>query len=360
MPSTPTPGDNESLLPPSSPDVNSVPRILHPSHSPMRTITPLASTAEHPLKTDFLSPPARKSSKGPKRPAPPAVTQIDLPTRADVQAAQAVARAEASGLRGGWVMNLDTSVGSAHRRTLSPTHRVSPSMDAEMVDIDLEGGRQESFGTAAMTAQELEKQREEDRLSMAGVEHRRDSRSPVLLGSSRSPSPLAVNPSAEVPAQDTARSSPSSVSTQKGPGSRVQSPVSASGSQSPSFANLASSSVRRPPPVGAFSESPRILSPSETEREVIRGPEARRRSSAIAPPPLSRENSLPIRSMSRENSMRSSDSHDVLLAPATPPIGSDSPPSKLNGNSGAAAFTDEPKSVVNDNDLVDGLEEVHL
>ena len=79
----------------------------------------------------LLTPPERLRRKA--RP-PPAPTQLDLPTRADVQAMSAIAQAEASGLRGGWVMNIDA--GRREKRN-----------EAEMVDIDLEAGHAQPNGT---------------------------------------------------------------------------------------------------------------------------------------------------------------------------------------------------------------------
>ena len=125
-PSTPIPGDSDVLLPPASPE--------RPTRSkrPVRVITPVAS---HPLEPvsgrdlGLLTPPDRQRRK--PRP-PPAPTQLDLPTRADVQAMSAIAQAEASGLRGGWVMNVDA--GRREKRN-----------EAEMVDIDLEAGQRETL-----------------------------------------------------------------------------------------------------------------------------------------------------------------------------------------------------------------------
>jgi hypothetical protein len=199
QPGTPTPHDSDALLPPASPDA-SVPRIQQPSPSPLRTITPTSAT-EHPLASGsgsnadargFLSPPTRSPPRANKRRTrpPPAPTPLDLPTRADVQAMSAIAMAEDSGLRGGWVMKLDPS-GNARRGAAAAGRR-----SGEMVDVDLEGGR----GDATHWRAEMERQREEEKLAMAGVEHRRPS--PNLLGRDsvsgsvagsgyRSPSPLS-------------------------------------------------------------------------------------------------------------------------------------------------------------------------
>lgn len=189
QPGTPTPGDSEVLLPPASPDIQAL-RNHHPS--PARVITPLTAV-DHPLShTDgrgFLSPPVRSPKRGGqstrRRSQMPAVTSLDLPTRADVQAMAAIHHAESSGLRGGWVMNLDTT-GNARRGPGSRSH------EDEMEDIDLEGGRTEKFGNLPYSDREMARQRDEEKLAMAGLEHRRAS--PNLLGSSggtRSPSPLS-------------------------------------------------------------------------------------------------------------------------------------------------------------------------
>lgn len=107
----------------------------------------------------------------------------------------AIAQAEAQGLRGGWVMSLDTSAGSARRRAF----RDDP--DSEMVDIDLEGGKAEKFGSPRMSSEDVRRQSEEEKLSNAGLEHRRSPAvpSPQLVGSSRTPSPLVRNSSQDFP-----------------------------------------------------------------------------------------------------------------------------------------------------------------
>ncbi|KAK4689095.1 hypothetical protein P7C73_g1021, partial [Tremellales sp. Uapishka_1] len=197
-PQTPIPGDDSALLPPSSPDQPSViPKIHHPTPSAVRIITPLATTSDHPLKprdTGLLSPPShsppRQSRRRLSNPHIPIPATLDLPTRADVQASQAVAQAEQSGLRGGWVMSLDASLGAAARRT--PRH----SGEEEMVDIDLEGGKLEKFGSPRMSLEDRERQREEEKLAVSPVEHRRGSASPILL-QTRIPSPLSREASFE-------------------------------------------------------------------------------------------------------------------------------------------------------------------
>ncbi|KAJ9119653.1 hypothetical protein QFC22_003363 [Naganishia vaughanmartiniae] len=129
------------------------------------------------------SPPHRRPARRVPVPAP-APLPLDLPTRADVQAAEAVASAEARGLRGGWVMSMEavggqnpySSTTSSRRSTISTIGddiglmtmaaskdkgkkpmRGGEEIDARnhskgavgMVDIDLEGGRNDRFGSNA-------------------------------------------------------------------------------------------------------------------------------------------------------------------------------------------------------------------
>lgn len=343
--SHPDPDEDEvPLFPPASPDQTIIPRVSHPAATPSRITAAISAASSHPLKegsgSQFLSPPARTSSGGAKqqkrrRPPPPAPSQLDLPTRADVQASQAVAQAEATGLRGGWVMNLDTSAGAAGRRLR--THTISPSLDAEMVDIDLESGRGDAFGTPPMIAEDIERQAEEDRLSLAGIEHRRDSRSPVLLAMSRTPSPLSRNHS-----YDNVPNPSSDRATTPTPKGSYTSPTGTP----PRKPSLPMSTViRPPPPVGEYGTPIRGHSPTpelDREREVIRGAADRRRSSTVTSMATSeRENSL---------SALSTDSHEGLLTKGTkttsPPRLTASPPA-VNGTTKV-------------DDLADGMEEVQL
>jgi hypothetical protein len=113
-----------------------------------------------------MSPPPGRKNKG-KKPAIlsiPAPALLDLPTRADIQAAQAVARAESSGLRGGWVMSMEaarsgltSSLPSTRRQSMfsrrssprsSVDNRQETGESAEMVDIDLEAGQRRPFGSS--------------------------------------------------------------------------------------------------------------------------------------------------------------------------------------------------------------------
>lgn len=327
---TPVEGDGESLLPPSSPQaspqVPDVPRILQPEGPPSpspasaSTITP---TSEHPLQdSELLSPSDRRGSRQEtretrkrNRPPPPAPAMLDLPTRADMQAVQAVAQAESSGLRGGWVMNMDTSAGAAARRSRG-AHRSTLSTDSEMVDIDLEGGRQEPFGTPQMTAHDATIQKNQDELAMAGIEHRR---SPGLLPL-RTPSPLQPL---------SGRSSPSV--TPKGTGSAgFATPLDSTPPQS--VANVAASAIRRPP---AAVDSPRSASPvtgDSSTGEIIRGVQARRPSATSG--------------KERDMSVWSTSSGDGLLG--------DRPRAKVNGHT---VLSDEPQSV---DAIADDLEEIKL
>ncbi len=157
---------------------------LHTSPSPLRLITPAtpkltmdppptppptSMDSAHPLVSSngsdgFLSPPSSsptvRQNKG-KKPAHllPTPAALDLPTRADVQAAHAVAIAESTGLRGGWVMSLEAtrsglnaSRQSVFGRRASPRSSSDASADAgeaaEMVDIDLESGHRRPFGSS--------------------------------------------------------------------------------------------------------------------------------------------------------------------------------------------------------------------
>lgn len=341
------------MLRPTSPDSNTIPRILHPPrHSPSRPPSTRpsepstsasarmsvasSSTDDHPLKpdSDFLSPPTAAQARKQKRPPPPRPVMIDLPTRADVQAAQAVALAEESGLRGGWVMNLDTSSGAAQRRARG--HGVSPSLDAEMVDIDLEAGRGDMFG-ASLTAAELEKQREEDRLSLAGIEQRRGSgsRSPSLLNmvAHRAPSPLA---------RSTAASPPSGIITPTNPEGTLPSPLIRSPVSAPS-PNPSSNSIRVPPAVR--SPSPAI---PDQEREVVRA--GSRRGSTVN---RERENSVDSRAglLERTNSGSGSNTPSNSLDKAL------SPASDGAGGVSLGNLTEEPKAIA---ELADGMEDVAL
>lgn len=81
------------------------------------------------------------------------------------------------------------SAGSS--RTGNPNYR--HSLDAEMVDIDLEGGKADSFGSTRMSGEEQAAQYRDERLAISPVEHRR--MSPVTSphqSRPNSPSPLSI------------------------------------------------------------------------------------------------------------------------------------------------------------------------
>ncbi|WWC57898.1 uncharacterized protein I303_100433 [Kwoniella dejecticola CBS 10117] len=264
-PGTPVPHDLDVLLPPASPEQPPIPKIRHPAPSPVRVITPVAATADHPLKatTDssgYLSPPSRSPPRSRRREPPPIASPIDLPTRADVQAMAAIAQAEKSGLRGGWVMNLDVSAGNAARRASRMSPNLSGGPETDMVDIDLEGGRAERFGSPRMTDAEMERQREEEKLALAGVEHRR---SPQLIQPSRTPSPLSRESSFDEPS---------------------------------------------PSPIGSGSASektPRALSRGDSEGLISIPPSVIAATQSIRPPPRAANNSeLNIRTFTREDEQR--------------------------------------------------------
>lgn len=276
-PGTPTPHDSDVLLPPASPDqmpLPAIPRIHQPA--PVRTITPITSSSDHPLAPGrtsrssstshdgYLSPPSRsppRQGQAPRRSAAiaPAVTPLDLPTRADMQAMSAIAQAEASGLRGGWIMSLDTTPAARLRRN-----------DEDMEDIDLEGGKVEKFGSPRMSDVEMDRQREDERLAMAGMEHRRPS--PLT---SRSSSPLARETSLEV-------------------GDMTQTPKATAYRDEPvgvpPSVIAATTALRRPPPVANHNQQTIRTRTADEERdkEVIRGdrretpPRTQRESSVIS------------------------------------------------------------------------------
>jgi hypothetical protein len=83
-------------------------------------------------------------------------------------------------------MNLDTT----------PAARLRNNGE-DMVDIDLEKGKNEKFGSPRMSDAEMERQREEEKLAIAGLEHRR---SPQLI--SRAPSPLSLSKDSSLEVND--------------------------------------------------------------------------------------------------------------------------------------------------------------
>ncbi|ORY31947.1 hypothetical protein BCR39DRAFT_493271 [Naematelia encephala] len=259
-PSTPVPRDSDVLLPPASPDNPAHRR--RPQTAPVRVITPISTSHDHPLaakpmrtsssdSAGYLSPPSRSSPRRRTSRSIPAPASLDLPTRADVQAMHAIARAEQSGLRGGWVMAMDTSAAGAARRARA-------NVDSEMVDIDLESGKIERFGPRKMSIEEMERQREDERLALAGLEHRR---SPHLVSTSRAPSPLAHE--VEIDATPKAASRPNSQT--------ISDSVVA-----------ATTALRRPPPLAGVSDSStRGREREEQDQEVIRGVSRMERESSV-------------------------------------------------------------------------------
>lgn len=318
VPGTPVPRDSDVLLPPSSPEQPPIPKIRHPSPSPVRVITPVTSTTDHPLKpgpsstvsgsgsgSGYLSPPTHSPPRRKRAPAP-APTPIDLPTRADIQAMSAIAQAETSGLRGGWVMNLDTSVGSAARRasrlsSLGSGSQGRASMDAEMVDIDLEGGRAVPFGSPHMTEDELDKQREEERMAHAGLEHRR---SPVML-TSRTPSPLHRSPHS--PHSPLSPHSASFHSPHSAHSASLHSPNSPYSSRTPSFETRSITTTVEDP---SREKTPKAsLRPpnSQSPLDVAAIPQSVLDATSMIrpPPPVANNSSLTIRGYDGEEKDRS-------------------------------------------------------
>lgn len=225
-------------------------------------------------------------------------------------------------------MNLDTSSSSAHRRSQaassmsmnSPSNIPLPysnpssaatsphlsgpgslplplpyrhSIDEEMVDIDLEGGKAEPFGSPHMSEEEFQRQSEEEKLSMAGLEHRRSPlTSPQLVSTMNSfsrpvsPSPLGMESISISNPYD--EPTPRAPSRDGGMGFATVPPA----------VMAATHALRRPPPVATSSNdsngngigSYRSVTPegSEREQEVIRGfrrvsmPRGQRESSIVS------------------------------------------------------------------------------
>jgi hypothetical protein len=168
-------------------------------------------------------------------------------------------------------MNLDTT-GNARRGVGS-----GRGHEDEMEDIDLEGGRTERFGNAPYSDKEMARQREEEKLAMAGLEHRRAS--PNLLsgaGGTRSPSPLSRPTSPGLYDEPTPRAANRDTAV------------------SPHPSVLAATNLlRRPPPI-ASPVDPMARSWStddERDKEVIRstGQRGSRPSSMVRTPRTDRE-----------------------------------------------------------------------
>jgi hypothetical protein len=280
-----------------------IPQIRHPAPSPVRVITPV-NTLDHPLKSaDLLSPPVPGQPRKKRQSRVPAPTPLDLPTRADVQAMNAIATAESSGLRGGWVMHTDTSASSAHRRSQAGSSISSGSsrgalghgtgyrhsLDAEMVDIDLEGGKSAEFGSPRMSMEDLAQQHREERMAMAPVEHRRSS--PVISphqSRPTSPSPLSIETRIPYDYDSTPRATPREENLSIAP---------------PPSGFAATSPIRPPPRLGSTSDrGMRATTPDGEgkDKEVVRGNYR-----------LELENHRPRNE--RESSIISNDSQDGLL-----------------------------------------------
>lgn len=205
--------------------------------APVRIITPIATAPDHPLQggpssssavsdrdlgSGYLSPPDGRRSKAP----PPAPTPLDLPTRVDIQAMSAIAQAEASGLRGGWVMNMDPGINARRMR----------NGDNDMVDIDLEGGRAEKFGSPRPSDEQMKRLQDVEKMSLSNLDRRY----------SRSPSPLLRSSSLEIPGQ---------------PGSIT--PIR-TGSQQ----GFSAQGLRRPPPIASPSDLGRRFGAPDDERDA--------------------------------------------------------------------------------------------
>jgi hypothetical protein len=190
-----------------------------------------------------------------------------------MQAMNAIATAETSGLRGGWIMHTDTSSSSAARRSQAGSSSMSASssrmghgtgyrqsVDAEMVEIDLEGGKSTEFGSPTMSHEDLAAQYREERLSLSGLEHRR--MSPVISphhSRPTSPSPLHIETTMPYDYDSTPRATPRDANLTVTP-----SPTS--------FA--ATSPIRPPPRLGSHSDrGMRATTPDGEgkDKEVVRG-----------------------------------------------------------------------------------------
>lgn len=137
-------------------------------------------------------------------------------------------------------MNLDTT-GNARRGV---------RQDDEMEDIDLEGGRTEKFGNA-YSDREMARQRDEEKLAMAGLEHRRAS--PNLLGGTRSPSPLSIPSSPNLGGDEP---TPRAAAREEG--------------IAPHASVLAATNrLRRPPPIASPVDPTRWN--ADEEKDVVRG-----------------------------------------------------------------------------------------
>lgn len=81
---------------------------------------------------------------------------VDLPTRSDVIAAEAVAIAEEQHLRGGWVMGGLTTEGRSYSEVETKDASDGTGRKLSMVDVDLEEGLGERFGKRLMDGNNVE------------------------------------------------------------------------------------------------------------------------------------------------------------------------------------------------------------
>jgi len=168
-------------------------------------------------------------------------------------------------------MHTDTSSSSAARRSQAGSssmsasssrtgHGYRQSVDAEMVEIDLEGGKADAFGSPTMSHEDLAAQYREERLSLSGLEHRRSS--PVISphhSRPTSPSPLSIETTMPYDYDSTPRATP-----REGNLTITPSPTS--------FA--ATSPIRPPPRLGSHSDrGMRATTPDGEgkDKEVVRG-----------------------------------------------------------------------------------------
>jgi hypothetical protein len=145
-------------------------------------------------------------------------------------------------------MNLSTP--DASRRAYPDSNGYGGNHDNEMVDIDLEGGKGEKFGSPRMSLEDEEKQREEERISALGLEHRR-SRSPGLIHT-RTPSPLSRHTSLDEDQKNVNRQDDYDYSD-KTPKASLN--IGGTGSSVPASIIAATNALRKPPPIAHSSTS---------------------------------------------------------------------------------------------------------
>ncbi|KAL7415116.1 hypothetical protein BDY24DRAFT_383759 [Mrakia frigida] len=228
------------------------------SNSDRQLVSPLptSNTASFMNNPDLLSPTPVKNRAN-QLPSPSLlassttshpVVPLDLPTRSDVIASTAVAVAEENKLRGGWIMGpAVVDQVEDHRSSLEKKLPAEPGSKASveaisvgMVDVDLEGGRGEKFGSNSGEGEG------DGTLSPTG----RRAASPFGFltrrsQDGRSPSPLATNTTSGGAASPTTLPLPMSL-----PGT----PPFVSAPSSP--ANPPSSTILLPPPPLGKAKSP--------------------------------------------------------------------------------------------------------